>query len=48
MTTMEFASVADKGSTLQDGKGSPKWPLPHTEYKLFPVSPTQLLTPSWS
>lgn len=47
MTTMDFASIADKGSTLQHGEGSPKQPLPHTVCKLFPVSPTQLLTPLW-
>lgn len=38
MTTVEFASIADKGSMLQDGKGSPKWPLTHTKHKLFLVS----------
>lgn len=45
MTAVESASTADKGSMLQCGKGSSEQSLPNTEYKPFPVSPTQLLTP---
>lgn len=39
ITTMEFASRVDEGAALKCGKGSPKWPLSHTEYKRFPVTP---------